>query len=309
LLIKDNVIPGFVSYDHGDIKYLLHPADNETGTKYRLLPMTRSIIAELAPPKQAVENMNIIDRELKFPDGVRLMDHPAHYAGGVSKLFKRAEQAANVGREISLLYTHAHIRYLEACAKIGDGTTAWNSLFTINPMLIQDSVPSAALRQSNMYFSSSDGMFLDRYDFADNFDKLKDGSITVKGGWRLYSSGPGLYLNQLVSNILGIRFSENDLVIDPVLPAKLDGASFKYNCFGKDITFRYHITEDSVTITNSLQDSESNNCNRQITVYADQTPLTMEMLSNPYRKGGVKISRCLLEENFSEINIFVKLNI
>lgn len=297
LLIKDNIIPGFVSYEDGNIKYMLHPTDDETGIKYRLLPMTRSIIAELVQPEQATQNMKIIDRELKFPDGVRLMDHPARYTGGVSKLFKRAEQAANVGREISLLYTHAHIRYLEALAKIGDETTAWNNLFTINPVMIQNSVPTATLRQSNMYFSSSDGMFLDRYDFAENFDKLKNGTVSVKAGWRLYSSGPGIYMNQLVSNILGVRFLENALVIDPVLPAELDGISFKYNCFGKDITFKYHI------ITNDSTQPD----NRHITVIADQTPLAVEEIPNPYRAGGVKIKGQLLEDNFSEINIFVRL--
>jgi cellobiose phosphorylase len=250
-------------------------------------------------------NMQVIDKELKFPDGVRLMDHPARYTGGVSKLFKRAEQAANVGREISLLYTHAHIRYLEACAKIGDGSTAWNNLFTINPVLIQNSVPNATLRQSNMYFSSSDGMFLDRYDFAENFDKLKKGTVSVKAGWRLYSSGPGIYLNQLVSNILGIRFLENDLIIDPVLPAELDGTSFKYNCFGKDITFRYHIVSNHTKGNESIHDKSTNS---HITVMADQTPLAVEEIPNPYRTGGVKINRRLLEANFSEINIFVRLS-
>ncbi len=297
LLIKDNIIPGFVSYDNGNMKYMLHPTDDETGIKYRLLPMTRSIIAELVQPEQAVQNMKVIDRELKFPDGVRLMDHPARYTGGVSKLFKRAEQAANVGREISLLYTHAHIRYLEALAKIGDGSTAWNNLFTINPVLIQNSVPTATLRQSNMYFSSSDGMFLDRYDFAENFDKLKKGTVSVKAGWRLYSSGPGIYLNQLVSNILGVRFLEDDLVIDPVLPAELDGVRFKYNCFGKDITFNYHINTDNSNQTGIPH----------ITVMADQTSLAAEEIPNPYRAGGVKIKGQLLKDNFSEINIFVRL--
>lgn len=308
LLIKDKVIPGFVSYDNGDIQYMLHPSDTQTGIQYRLLPMTRSIIAELASPVQAVENMAVIEKELKFPDGVHLMNRPAQYNGGVSKLFKRAEQAANVGREISLLYTHAHIRYLEACAKIGDGATAWDSLFTINPVLIQRSVPSAALRQSNLYFSSSDGMFLDRYDFAENFDKLKKGTIPVKAGWRLYSSGPGIYLNQLVSNILGIRFLENELIIDPVLPTELNGLSFHFNCFGKDITFKYYITEEGSSSNDSLhKENKQERNHRQISVYGDKTPLTTEELSNPYRNGGVKINRHVLENQFSEINIFVRL--
>lgn len=299
LLIKDGIIPGFALYDNKEIKYMLHPADTETGIQYRLLPMTRSIIAELVSPEQAQSNMKTINDNLKFPDGVHLMNHPARYSGGVSKLFKRAEQAANVGREISLLYTHAHIRYLEACAKIGDGNTAWDSLFTINPILIQTSVPTACLRQSNMYFSSSDGLFMDRYDFAENFDKLKSGSIPVKAGWRLYSSGPGIYLNQLVSNILGIRFQRDSLVIDPVLSDSLDGLKLTFNCFEKELLFCYHLKKNG----EGEQDSRTG----RITVSIDGTPVSGESLSNPYREGGLKIQKELLKNVSKQIDIFVRL--
>ncbi|WFR58933.1 cellobiose phosphorylase [Anaerocolumna sp. AGMB13025] len=297
-LIKDEVIPGFVSYDKGDMKYILHPEDSDTGIKYRLLPMTRSIISELVTPEQALINMDVINKELKFPDGVHLMDHPASYKGGVSKLFKRAEQAANVGREISSLYTHAHIRYLEACAKTGDAMSAWEGLFTINPIRIQDSVKTACLRQSNLYFSSSDGNFMDRYEFAENFKQLKAGEIPVKGGWRLYSSGPGIYLNQLVSNILGIRFQQDSLILDPVLPESLNGLRVMFRCFEKDITFQYHIHSEN---DNTADSSDG------ITVYADKTKLEGEAVSNPYRKGGIKLQRTVLEKDFSELNIFIRL--
>ena len=36
------------------------------------------------------------------------------YTGGTSRIFKRAESAANFGREVGLQYVHAHIRYIEA---------------------------------------------------------------------------------------------------------------------------------------------------------------------------------------------------
>ncbi|SHO44310.1 GH36-type glycosyl hydrolase domain-containing protein [Anaerocolumna xylanovorans] len=299
LLIKDSIIPGFALYDNKEIKYMLHPVDTETGIQYRLLPMTRSIIAELVSPEQAKCNMQTIKDNLKFPDGVHLMNRPARYNGGVSKLFKRAEQAANVGREISLLYIHAHIRYLEACAKIGDGNTAWDSLFTINPILIQRSVPTACLRQSNMYFSSSDGSFTDRYDFAENFDKLKSGELPVKAGWRLYSSGPGIYLNQLISNILGIRFLPDSLIIDPVLSDSLDGLKLTFHCFDKELLFCYHLNK------NSEEGHESHT--GRIAVNIDGTPVSGESLLNPYREGGLKIDKELLKNVSNQIDIFVRL--
>lgn len=250
LLIKDDVIAGFAFFrDNETIDYMLHPTDTATGIHYRLLPMTRSIIAELVDPEQAKANMALIDKHLKFPDGVRLMDRPARYDGGVSTIFRRAEQAANVGREISLQYVHAHIRYLEASAKLGDAKRVWEGLFTINPINIRESVPNAGLRQANTYFSSSDGDFPDRYSYQQDFAKLASGEVKVKGGWRLYSSGPGIYLNQLISNILGIRFGEDALVVDPVLPRSLDGLRFTYKCYGRSFTFVYHIGSDSRTDT------------------------------------------------------------
>lgn len=286
-LIKDGIIAGFLECGD-DYSYMLHPLDERTGIHYRLLPMTRSIIAELASPEQAQKNEQTILEHLKCPDGVRLMDHPASYSGGVSHLFKRAEQAANVGREISLQYTHAHIRYIEAMAKLGDAEEAWNSLFVINPIQIRHCVPNARIRQSNMYFSSSDGAYNDRYDYADNFDLLRSGSIEVKGGWRLYSSGPGIYLRQLVGNVLGIRFLREGLVVDPVLPRSLDGAVFTYECFGKLLHFCYHLD-----FSGELRAADHGR------------PIPAAALPNPYRRNALLISREELAKCGDTIDIYL----
>lgn len=88
-----------------------------------------SILSEELPYDGPTAEKATLTEHLKCPDGVRLMDKPANYDGGVSTLFKRAEQAANVGREICLQYTH--IRYLESMAKSENGEEAWNSLFAV----------------------------------------------------------------------------------------------------------------------------------------------------------------------------------
>ena len=125
-LVRDGVIAGFILMEEdGQIRYLLHPLDQMTGIQFRLLPLTRSIIAGIADEKLACENEKLIERELTFPDGIRLMNRPATYNGGKSVYFQRAEQAANVGREIGILYVHAHIRYLEAMARLGRGDKLW----------------------------------------------------------------------------------------------------------------------------------------------------------------------------------------
>ncbi|BCN31622.1 GH36-type glycosyl hydrolase domain-containing protein [Anaeromicropila herbilytica] len=288
ILIKDNVVAGFLECNNG-YKHMLHPDDNSTGIHYRLLPMTRSIIAELVDKNQADKNVSLIHKHLKCPDGVRLMDCPAHYDGGVSHLFKRAEQAANVGREISLQYTHAHIRYIEAMAKLGEHKEAWDSLFVINPILIQHTVKNANIRQSNLYFSSSDGAYNDRYEYEKNFDLLREGQIKVKGGWRLYSSGPGIYFRQLVSNVLGIRFAKEGLILDPALPKELNGITFTYQCFGKTITFEFHISE----------------ANELIAINGDKE-IPHTSLNNPYRHGGILIKKEDLLASGDIIKVYTK---
>jgi cellobiose phosphorylase len=84
-------------------------------------------------------------------------------------------------------------------------------------------VRQAEPRQSNVYFSSSDADFADRYEAAARWSELRTGRVGVRGGWRLYSSGPGMFLQKVCTCLLGIRESFGDLVFDPVMPRSLDG--------------------------------------------------------------------------------------
>lgn len=298
-LIKDNVIAGFAYIeDNGDISYMLHPSDEKTGIHYRLLPLTRSIISGLSDEALAQKNVNVIDEKLTFPDGIRLMDCPARYDGGVSKYFQRAEQASNVGREISLQYVHAHIRYLEAMAALGDGEKVYENLMKIVPVNIKDTVKNACRRQSNAYFSSSEGNFKDRYEYAEKFELLRTGEMEVKGGWRIYSSGPGIFLGRLIGNMLGIREKADRIEIDPVLSKKLDGLNFDYQCFGKNIRFIYHVK-------NHMAGVERIECAGK--------EITFDRLQNPYRQGGAVVRRtewedCLegiSSEDMKQIHIYL----
>ncbi|KMJ58903.1 cellobiose phosphorylase [Bacillus sp. LL01] len=291
-MLGNEVIPGFVYMEEqGKPELMVHPQDTKTGIHYRLLPMTRSMISELLTPEQAEDHYNVIKEKLFCPDGVRLMNRPANYAGGVSTHFKRAEQAANFGREIGLQYVHAHIRYVEAMAKLGKTDEVWNGLNVINPIGIQNAVPNAERRQSNAYFSSSDGQFNNRYEAQEQFNKLRDGSVKVKGGWRIYSSGPGIYMNQLISNCLGIRFLAGDLVVDPVLPAELDGLNFTYKVNGHDVKFVYHLSQESQKVLVNDQQVEG------------------DAVSNRYREGGMVISKSALEKHLIDgenvIEVFI----
>ncbi|XXM72972.1 GH36-type glycosyl hydrolase domain-containing protein [Lysinibacillus sphaericus] len=279
-ILQDDVIPGFVYMEEaGKPEFMVHPKDTKTGIHYRLLPMNRSIISELFTPEQAAAHYELVKEHLYCPDGVRLMNRPAKYEGGVSTHFKRAEQASNFGREIGLQYVHAHIRFVEAMAKLGYTDEVWKGLEIINPVGLKDAVPNAERRQSNVYFSSSDGKFNTRYEAQERFGELRNGSVPVKGGWRIYSSGPGIYMNQLISNALGIRQEDGNLVIDPVLPEDLDALQFDFTLHHKPVTFVYHLkSHDGKRVVINGQE-------------ADAIPA-----SNRYREGGMKIAETDLEK-------------
>jgi cellobiose phosphorylase len=276
-LVGEGVVAGLAELDPPDVDYLLHPSDTRTGVHYRLLPMTRGIISGIFTPEQMQDHLLIIKRYLKFPDGVRLMDQPLRYRGGIETLFKRAETAANFGREIGLEYVHAHIRYAEAMAKIGDADEAFRALLTVMPIGIEDVVPSAMCRQSNAYFSSSDAAFSDRYEASDDFGRVKEGSIGFKGGWRIYSSGPGMYIAELILNLLGLRDYFSDVLLDPVLPKSLTGLTFDFEYEGRAVRYTYEVTRQSHTpyriVINGSEVKE------------------MRPSENPYRSGGVLVEK------------------
>ncbi|MDI6552214.1 GH36-type glycosyl hydrolase domain-containing protein [Leuconostoc falkenbergense] len=201
--LQTDVLPGFIKMNSNhEVQQIIYPGDQKTGINYRLLPLSQGVLSKVLTGSKAQNALNIIKENLLYADGVRLMDRPAQYHGGVSQIFKRAEQSANFGREIGLLYVHAHIRYAEAIAVNGDKNEAWRLLDLVNPINLTDRVPNAAIRQSNVYFSSSDADFNTRYEAQENYDQLSKQSISVKGGWRLYSSGPGIFISALLQNIM-----------------------------------------------------------------------------------------------------------
>jgi cellobiose phosphorylase len=218
-LIRDGTVAGYAVFEPGTKapELLLHPSDTRTGLKYSLLPMTRSIIAGLFTPEQARHHLEIIRTHLLFPDGARLVDRPIEYHGGIERTFRRAESAAFFGREIGLMYTHAHLRYGEAMATLGEANALWDALCVANPVGVTERVAHAAPRQRNAYFSSSDAAFVDRYEASEEWNRVRDGSVPVEGGWRIYSSGPGLYVNVLIRHALGIRRAFGRRFVAPVV--------------------------------------------------------------------------------------------
>ncbi len=276
-LVPDGVVAGLAHFGPDGVEYFLHPRDRRTGVAYRLLPMTRGMISGMFSLEQATRHVALIERHLSFPDGVRLMNRPMEYHGGTSRTFKRAETAANFGREVGLQYVHAHIRYIEAMARIGRPEEAFRGLLAVCPIRLDLDVPSALPRQSNAFFSSSDAAFMDRRQASRQFGRIKTARVGVKGGWRVYSSGPGIFINQLISNVIGVRMSFDDVVLDPVLPRSADGLTFDFEYDGRQVRYLFHVAGDGYSP-------------QEVRVNGKRLPGGRYAV-NPYRRGGQLISK------------------
>jgi len=230
-LVRDGVVAGYAVFapDAGAAPELLfHPGDRRTGIAYSLIPMTQAIIGGLFTPEQAGQHRELIRKHLCFPDGARLLDRPVVYHGGPQTLFQRAESAAFFGREIGLMYTHAHLRYAQAMAALGEARELWDALLLANPILVTERLAHATLRQRNTYFSSSDAAFADRYEAARDWPRVRAATVAVDGGWRMYSSGPGICTSLLVCQVFGRRRRFGAPIVAPCLPEGLEHLTLQW---------------------------------------------------------------------------------
>jgi len=271
-LIRDGVVAGYgLLEEDGSISLLLHPGDTKTNVSYSILPMNRGIISEIFTKEQARQHLDLIEQQLKGPDGARLMDRPLRYKGGIQTLFQRAESSTFFGREIGLMYVHEHIRYAESQALAGRADAFLKALRQANPVAYRDIVPCGDIRQSNCYYSSSDVTFRNRYEADELYEEIKTGKITLKGGWRVYSSGPGIYIGLIVSRLLGLRTEYGNIIIDPVIPYSMDGLSVSIDFMGYRTAFNYSVKE---------------NCFGPKAIFINGKKIKFTYEENNYRQGG-----------------------
>jgi len=224
-LVRDGVVAGYALFrpEGGPPELLLHPSDQTTGVSFSLISLTQAIVSELLTPAQARRCASLIAEHLLLPDGAHLMDKPLPYRGGVETVFRRGESAAFFGREIGLMYVHAHLRYAEAMSVLGDKRALWDALLVANPIAATEKLAHASLRQRNAYFSSSDAAFRDRYEASAKWALAQAGEIAVEGGWRIFSSGPGIYVSLVVQHALGLKRRFGKRIVKRRLPASQKG--------------------------------------------------------------------------------------
>jgi cellobiose phosphorylase len=278
LLMPDGVVTGYALFDDRDPaaapQPLLHPRDTRTGVRYSVLPMVHAVLSGLFTPEEATRHAALVEQHLLGPDGARLFDAPFPYRGGPMQLFQRAESSSYFGREIGLMYTHAHLRYAEALAHLGHAEAFWHALGQAHPIGLRERVPSAAPRQANCYYSSSDAAFADRAQASAGYARALAGQVPLEGGWRIYSSGAGIALGLVQRCLLGLRPRADTCVIDPVLPPALSGLQAETRLAGQAVTLEYTVGPRG---------------HGPLTLELNGTPLPFTREANPYREGGARI--------------------
>jgi cellobiose phosphorylase len=274
-LMPDGVLAGYVVFSPDAApEPLLHPRDRQTGVRYSLLPMMHAILEDLCTPEEAAAHLALLREHLWAPDGARLFDRPLPYRGGIARLFQRAETSAFFGREIGLMYTHAHLRYAELQAHVGDAQGLLRSLALAHPVQLRERLPQASLRQANCYYSSSDAAFRDRYEAERSYAQVSAGTVALDGGWRVYSSGPGIALSLIVTTFLGVRREGGALVIDPVIAPELSGLRAEVSVMGRRVKVEYQVDRHGYAPQ---------------AIVLNGKRLAFDRVKNPYRAGGAAI--------------------
>ena len=281
-LLVDGVVTGYALFAEEGTPpgLLLHPSDRTTGLRYSLLPMMHAVLENLLSPAEARQQLALIDEHLLGPDGARLFDAPLAYRGGPERVFQRAESSAYFGREIGLMYTHAHLRYAQALAHVGDAEGFFAALLRAQPLGLGERVAAAAPRQANCYYSSSDAAFADRYEASREYARVRAGTVALEGGWRIYSSGPGIALGVLWRQLAGMSCEHDEVTLDPVLPSALDGLRAELVVGDREFDVLYRVGRAG--------------CG-PLAVTLNGQALAFVRRANPYRLGAAAVPRALFE--------------
>jgi cellobiose phosphorylase len=91
----------------------------------------------------------------------------------------------------------------------------------------------------------------------------------------VYSSGAGILFGLVVRQLFGLRLEADALLIDPVLPAALDGTRVAAALLKHDLEIVYRVRGAGCGVR-SLQ--------------LDGRPLTFDVEPTPYRRGAARVS-------------------
>ena len=151
---------------HDRLELLLHPRDTRTGLPLPDPAMTRHHWRTFFS-REARRHLALIRRAPAWPGRRRLMDRPATYQAGRT-FFRRAESAAFFGREIGLMYVHAHLPLRRDDGRPWRGRRPLGSDPGHESPRRHGESRTRRAQAAQRYFSSSDAAFYDRYEASAN---------------------------------------------------------------------------------------------------------------------------------------------
>ena len=109
--------------------------------------------------------------------------------------------------------------YAEALAVLGEADALWEALLVVNPIAVTDRLANGVAPPAQRLFQQQRRRLPRPLPGRTaNGSDVKAGRIAVDGGWRIYSSGPGLYASVLLRQALGRRRYFGARSTTPLLP-------------------------------------------------------------------------------------------
>ncbi len=288
-LLVDGELAGYAQLDPPDqrgqveVSRLLGrtPRDGETGLRHGSLQMIHALGDDLLDPDEAAHHVALVREHLMGVDGVRLFDRPPPYSGGLMSHFQRAETATFVGREIGLMYVHAHLRWCEAMARWGDADALWLGLTQVLP-------PATVARGARGPTAPGEHLPVELGRGLPRPGRVRRPVRRGAHG----RDGPGGRLADLLVRpggaaadrrplVLGVRRRRGRSTIDPVLPARLDGLTATVPLGGRPAPGPL---------------PRGRRGPRTVRRPAGRRDLPATRSANPYRRGGLVVELADLEE-------------
>ena len=119
------------------------------------------------------------------------------------------------------MYVHAHLRYGEAMAVLGEAEALWEALQAREPDRRHRAAQERLAPATQRLFQQQRRRLPRPLRRVGRVGPGAKGTVDVEGGWRIYSSGPGLFVRLLLDIALGLRRQHGEPAARPALPARL----------------------------------------------------------------------------------------
>ncbi|MDB5491259.1 MAG: NdvB [Micavibrio sp.] len=220
------------------------PLGSSTNTECQIdsLSQSWSVLSGAGDPERSRMGMEEVNRRLVHRDKamIQLLDPPFDKSGMNPGYIRGYVPGV---RENGGQYTHAAIWTAMAFAKMGEHDRAFELLQMINPLNHARNAEDVSLYKIEPYVIAADV-----YGVAPH---------TGRGGWSWYTGSSGWYYRLILESLLGLTLINNQLSINPCLPAIWDGFKLIYRYKNT----KYHISvnrtksDPSVSVDSIIQGS------------------------------------------------------